>query len=493
MHIIRSSAENWNKFGWYESNYTPEINQIRKWHIMPLMGWTPSAPKSSGVTNFDNQRKLKYSVFNIKKSFSDVDLIWNTASEGVVALSQAEIHGLADYLLNYDINSNNLELLQALFDLGVLVFAEDEEFSKVHFTRKRSTTNTEKVKSFVILPTTQCNARCFYCFSHKNIEKGIKMTLKTADEVLQFICSQVKPDDEVVFRWYGGEPLMAVDIIDYIIDKFNEQFENKIKYHSIVTSNGSLLTDEIIEKATTKWNLRKIHFTLDGFQTEHDKRKDYFQKEENQYDLLFSNIEKVLNKGIYTTCRLNLDRQNVSKLDNMLSDLEKFKGYNHFFVHIISLHAPEITDNIGNYVQHTDYNEFYGYVYGLLLQRGFIKSINRILPNRMMTLCSGMLNNFVLINADGNLFRCEKEEYCQENSVGNCKTGIIHNNNLLKWLDTDVVEECKKCKFLPICQGGCRFFRRKNDINLTPCTENKYISKTFMDLAYKWFFEESKK
>jgi radical SAM protein with 4Fe4S-binding SPASM domain len=488
MHVIRQSVTNWNKFGCYEAEHTHETNQIRKWQNVSLPGWTEPIISLSTVSNFDSQRKYKYSVFNIRKGFGDVDIIWNTASEGIVVLNQEERQCLDNFVISK--NNINLELLRALFELGVLVFAEDEEFSKVHFIRKRSATNTENVKNFIILPTTQCNARCFYCFAHEDTKTNRKMTIQTADEVLQYIYSQVKPNDEVVFRWFGGEPLMAVDIIDYIIDNFNKHFQNTVKYYSIITSNISLLNDELILKAINKWNLRKIQIPLDGFQSEHDKRKNYYQKDKNQYQLLLSNVEKLLEKGIYTIIRLNLDHQNVRNLDNLLNDLEKFKDYNHFFFHTITLHTPANTNNLENYVRYSDFEEFYSYVYGQLTERGFLKNINRILPRRTMSVCTAMLNNFVLINADGNLFRCDQEVHNQENSVGNCKIGIIHNNNLLKWIDTDVEEECKKCEFLPVCQGGCKFYRFRNTSNLKPCVVYKYISNTLMNLVYKCHKEQ---
>jgi radical SAM protein with 4Fe4S-binding SPASM domain len=482
MYIVRDSAENWNKFGCYEANHTPEINQIRKWHIMALQGWTSPSAKTTPTAIFDSQKNYKYSVFNIKQNFDGVDIIWNTASEGIVVLNQEEKQYVENYLLNR--GECNFELLQGLFELGIIVYDGDDEFTKVHFIRKRSTTNTENVKSFIILPTTQCNARCFYCFAHEDTKTNIKMTKQTADEVLQFIYNQVKSNDEVVFRWFGGEPLMAEDMIDYIIDNFNKHYQNSVKYHSIITSNVSLLTDEMIEIAINKWHLKKAQIPLDGYQSEHDKRKKYYLKGVNQYELTLANIRKLLEKGIYTTCRLNLDRQNVKKLDNILDDMERFKNFNHFFLHTIPLHTPANTGNRGNYVYYSDYDEFYSRVYTKLFERGFLKNIDRIMPRRAMSVCTAMLNNFVLINADGNLFRCDQELHCKENSVGNCKTGIIHNSNLLKWLDTDIVEECQQCEYLPICQGGCKFYRFRNDPNLKPCVEHKFISNTLMSLAY---------
>ena len=66
---------------------------------------------------------------------------------------------------------------------------------------------TESINKYIILPTTGCNARCFYCF-----EKGTKpvtMTAETASKVVRYIVAH-RGDKKVELRWFGGEPLVNV-------------------------------------------------------------------------------------------------------------------------------------------------------------------------------------------------------------------------------------------------------------------------------------------
>jgi len=485
MYIIRESAVNWNKFGWYESQKSNDSNQIYKWQIDTMPGWNSSQNKYSEDILVDVERGYKNSVFNIKKRFEKNDVIFNTASECVVIINEKERQEI-DNFINHGANIR-IEFLQALFNLGVLVFLEDDEFSKFHFIRKRSIFNTESIKSFVIYPTHECNARCFYCFAQEDIKTNKKMTIETVNDTLQFIYKQVSPNDEVVFRWFGGEPLMAADIIDNIINEFNVHFKSSVKYHSVITSNISLLNDDLIIKAKDKWNLRKMLIPLDGFQFEHDKRKNYFQKNQNQYEFVLENIDKLLKNGIYVVCRLNLDHQNFANLNQMLDDLAKFKENKHFFLQVTTLHIPAHSKEFSNYIHFSQFNDFYSIVFDELFKRKFYKHITEIIPRRMMSVCTAMLNNYSLISADGYLFRCEQEEHKIQNSVGDCKTGIVHNTNLQKWMNPDVEEECKYCKFLPICQGGCNYYRFRNNENLPPCTRTKYYSNALMDFIYKWY------
>lgn len=489
MIVVRPAADNWNKIGEYEPIIVENAEQTHKWHIASINDWIETSNNTNSNIKY-NISSLKYSIYNIRKQFDDVDVIWNTCSETVVFISKAETEILDNFICGRSIEACDFSLIEKLFAQGILVLNEDDEISKLHFIRYRSITNTSNIKSFIILPTTACNARCFYCFAHQDLKMSHKMTYETADDVLEFIYSRVKYGDEIVYRWFGGEPLMADDIIDYIVDNVNSHYQGNIKYHSIITTNASLLTESLLEKAIEKWHLRKIQIPLDGYQVEHNKRKNYREPQIGNYDDIIKKIESLLNRGIYTTCRLNLDYSNVSNIDGILKDLDKFKDDKRFFLHAIPLHTPKNTDTIGKYVYFTEYSEFYTHVYGKLVKAGFLSNINRILPKRTMSVCTAMLNNFALINSDGYLYRCDQELHTPENSVGTCKTGIIHNKNLQKWLDPTIPLECEQCEFLPICQGGCKFYRFRNDPSLRPCVEHKFISSLLLDITYDLFYKQ---
>lgn len=489
MIIVRSAADNWNKMGDYEPIILENAEQTHKWHIASINDWIETSNNTNSHIMCDPS-SLKYSTYNIRKQFDDVDIIWNTSSESVVFISKNEAEILDNFICNRPIDARDYSLIEKLFAQGVLVLKEDDEISKLHFIRYRSITNTSNIKSFIILPTTACNARCFYCFAHQDLKMSHKMTYETADEVLEFIYSRVKCGDEVVYRWFGGEPLMADDIIDYIVDNVNSHYQGSIKYHSIITTNASLLTESLLEIAIDKWHLRKIQIPLDGYKIEHNRRKNYRDPQQGDYEDIIKKIGSLLRRGVYTTCRLNLDYSNVSNIDGILNDLKQFKDDKRFFLHAIPLHTPKNTDTTGKYVYFTEYGEFYTQVYGKLVKEGFLSNINRILPKRTMSVCTAMLNNFALINSDGYLYRCDQELHIPENSVGTCKTGIIHNKNLQKWLDPTIPLECEKCEFLPICQGGCKFYRFRNDPSLKPCVEHKFISSLLLDISYNLFYKQ---
>ena len=106
---------------------------------------------------------------------------------------------------------------------------------------------------FVILPTSACNARCFYCF-----ERGMryqKMSAETVEDTLRFILRH-KPENakKIHIHWFGGEPMCAPDNIDRICAGLTEA---GIAFSAAMTSNGSLFTRETADSTRTKTTWRR--------------------------------------------------------------------------------------------------------------------------------------------------------------------------------------------------------------------------------------------
>ncbi|MBP3706064.1 MAG: 4Fe-4S cluster-binding domain-containing protein, partial [Clostridia bacterium] len=95
--------------------------------------------------------------------------------------------------------------------------------------------------TFVIYPTTDCNARCFYCFELSY--KRINMTEQTAHDVAKYIINKCG-GDKVQILWFGGEPLYNSKVIDIISTDLKN---NQIKFRSKMTSNAYLFDEVLID------------------------------------------------------------------------------------------------------------------------------------------------------------------------------------------------------------------------------------------------------
>ena len=402
-------------------------------------------------------------------------------TEAVISLTQAEYEVYANTEATYSYAD---KLIVQLFLLGFLVKEDDSELFKLEVIRQRSAFASSDAINITIYPTQECNARCFYCF--ENGEKRTPMTLETAKKVVEYITKNITVNDEVVFRWFGGEPLVGAHIIDYITENVDTFFDGKLKFNSIVTTNGFNISDDLIEKATKKWHTKKFHLTIDGYDKEHNKRKNYYDKSINAYQKLLSDMRKLIDAGIFVVCRFNLDKKNISQLDDILHDLEQFKHSDLFYIHTTTLRRPPNAP-LEDYILAQDYDWAYDIIWRKMYRYGFYDGIKHILPLRLRGNCLACVMNEVLINSDGNLFKCLQHTTDASHKVGDCTTGVVFNQNYLEWLDVSIKREnCQKCAYLPMCSGGCKEYWYENSPEISPCAREKTYFNTLTELIHEW-------
>ena len=90
---------------------------------------------------------------------------------------------------------------------------------------------------------------------------------------------------------------------------------------------------------------------------------------------------------------------------------------------------------------------------GEVIKRGF--PVAKIKPGA----CMIEFKNDLVVGYDGGLYKCPVFMGQEELRVGSLADGIgdyRESHNLDVWKN----EECLDCAYLPLCFGGCRFFRR---------------------------------
>ena len=156
------------------------------------------------------------------------------------------------------------------------------------------------ISTYIILPTTGCNARCFYCFEKGT--KSVSMTAETASKVVHYIVAH-RGDEEVSLKWFGGEPLVNAKVIDQICTELREQ---GVPFRSIMTSNGYLFDADKVQRAKDLWQLRRVQITLDGTEQTYNRVKAYVYQGVNAFERVLQNIGMLIATGIfyYSQCIL---------------------------------------------------------------------------------------------------------------------------------------------------------------------------------------------
>lgn len=109
-----------------------------------------------------------------------------------------------------------------------------------------------KLSKITLQVTQGCNFRCKYCiYSEETNQKQRShsqesMSLETAKEAIDFLLEHSIDSKNINISFYGGEPLLAFDLIKDIVDYVEDLFKGKkISYN--ITSNGTLLDEEKIQ------------------------------------------------------------------------------------------------------------------------------------------------------------------------------------------------------------------------------------------------------
>ena len=334
---------------------------------------------------------------------------------------------------------------------GFLIGENEDDFDQykgVSFVLKTMAGRTAAgTKTYTILPTTGCNARCVYCF-----EEGMRtrvMTAETADRVVDFI-ARTRREGRVKLIWFGGEPLLGQAVISRICAGLRER---EIPYYSRLITNGTLMTPELLETAADDWHVEQVQVSVDGERGDYEARKNYYNPEKYNYDAMMRAVGLLLSRGIKVAIRCNFDGGNIAGMRTFFDDLKARVGTPENLRVYLAVLFQNRNDSgcVELYRKKRAMNDYLREI-GLAGRKGSGKAA-KFKANYCMADSSG---ESVVIDPDGLLFHCE-------HLPGNEAYGSIFDENIKlrsdPRADLPVQEKCRTCCFLPKCtpfyRNGC--------------------------------------
>lgn len=206
----------------------------------------------------------------------------------------------------------------------------DQKYAdQVRFIRRTMWKEPEHITSYTIFTTTDCNARCFYCYEMGR--SRIPMSAETAHKAAAYIAAHCG-GEKVHLHWFGGEPLFNKQVIDIIC---TDLAEKGIVYESMIISNGYLFDGATVEQAVSHWKLKSVQITLDGTEEIYNRSKAFIYKDSpSPYQVVLANIQRLLDAGVSVHIRLNMDEHNADNLMELADELhERFGGKGKFSVY----------------------------------------------------------------------------------------------------------------------------------------------------------------
>ena len=275
-------------------------------------------------------RPMKYLL---KAQVADGTLLYNVVTSEMILLDSNEDKVFESLPAMY---TPEMDELIARHYLVKEDFEENKSVQQLRALLKKLNPST-RINGFTILPTTECNARCYYCFESDH--KHCTMTKQIVSDVIDYIARMSK-NEPIEIGWFGGEPLVGNKQISEICEGLKEK---GIRYKSSMVSNAYLFDDNLIEKAKEDWHLNHVQITLDGTEEVYNATKAYINPKDNPYQRVIGNIKKLLEAGIAVNVRLNVSDKNISNLKDLINELtERFSGKKGF-----SCYSHAVYDDVG--------------------------------------------------------------------------------------------------------------------------------------------------
>ncbi|HEX7814097.1 radical SAM protein [Dyella sp.] len=290
-----------------------------------------------------------------------------------------------------------------------------------------------KSLELILLPTEKCNFRCTYCY--EDFVLG-KMPENVINAIKNLIENRTPHIDNLSLSWFGGEPLLAKDIITSITDHAHACCSRHgTRFHTAITTNGFLLTRELVTQLCEKSSL-SMQITLDGFRDWHDKTR-VLANGRGSFDKLWSNLKslKTLDSDFSITLRLHLHSMNIDSMKNLYKLIEQEFGNDHRF----HTYFHKVSDLGGNTVNGAT----------LLSNSDYLSAMDEIRgktnpnPDQPISelhlkgyICYAARPNSLLIRSDGTIGKCTVALNSEKNRIGKINDDgslVIDHDKLHPW------------------------------------------------------------
>lgn len=332
--------------------------------------------------------------------------------------------------------------------------------------------------SVVILPTNACNMRCPYCFEGNKPESQLsKIDRSVVDRLIDIFQKALEQSTPGTYKilyveWYGGEPMMAPDIIAEFSKKLIAFAErNNLGYESMMISNGTLITPELWQMLLDN-QVTNVQITLDGDYSTHNRKRPLCSAKDSYHSIL-KNLQHAPD-GIQIPLRINADKEVIHTLGTLFDDLATYGIWPHkakwvrpYLAHK-EYYEGGVTENKELYYSAKEYYALHEQFRDLMVERynrwsaetGGEKTARKVAtyPKLQIQTCllADQPNGFV-IDADGYIHKCMCRVNEESDRMGHINDFNFDYTAFGKWMDFDrlSLEQCVKCKVLPICREDC--------------------------------------
>jgi len=424
--------------------------------------------------------KYRPLIYLIKEKINNEHLIYNTLTKALILIDETEKDIFTEAEISYN---SDLDILIKNWFLVPIDFDEQSYYYQINNIYKLLD-HENYINHFTIFPTTDCNARCFYCFE-KN-KQYCTMTKEIALSVAEYII-KVSNNKKISLTWFGGEPLHNSKAINTICEKLAEE---NVDFSSSIITNGYLFNDKNVKLAKKLWNITSAQITLDGTEKIYNRVKNYiYNNDKSPFRIVLNNIEQLLDNKIKVQIRLNLDSYNKDDLYSLVDYLYKRFRNNKY----LSIYVRLLFDDTSDLQRNRNYDERKEIFLEFQKLREYIISLDMYNIGKLKTKmplysCVADDKHSVIILPNGEFSVCDM--LINDKNYGNIYDGITDLDYKNKFTEIKKpVNKCTNCVLKPICLhlSGCPEHQKDcEDFNIA---SEIYILKQQMKKCYKNWLE----
>lgn len=394
-----------------------------------------------------------------------------------------------------DLHSSEYQLLRTRH------FIVDDKSADIDLLCKaKSFAKNLSLANTYILTSENCNFACTYCFLSKITHTNGKlrnMSKEVADATISLLQREYRCSPDVYSKFicfFGGEPLMNIHIIQYIVKRIqslirNNEFPADIKL-GIVT-NGALLTKDIL--IYCKNNNIDVGISYDMIEEAGRNRMTKSGKE--TFGLIREKIELCRSLQVEYSISTTVTEEILANKERVIDEIIQLSP------HSISLNML-ITDTSSGFDKryYERYANFLIEAFCRLREVGIyedrmMRKINSFTKHQLYFYdCCAAGGNQLVIRSDGRVGVCHAfinyNKYFNA-SVFDDNLLISNNYDSNAWAQRTPFfnERCMKCECLGICGGGCGYSAYQlhgsiNEMDDSFCLVSKKILKWMIHDLY---------
>lgn len=326
-----------------------------------------------------------------------------------------------------------------------------------------------------------CNLKCKYCFASGGTYKTAKdyMTLDIGKKAIDLLITNSGSRQNLEVDFFGGEPLMNLDIVKDIVSYAKEEAAKHNKIFSFtMTTNCILLDNDTIEYLNRE--MENVVLSIDGRENTHNcVRKTINDKDSYKLVLerakAFANVrgsKKYYVRGTFTSNNLDFS-EDICKLND--------EGFNQISIepvvlpstHELSLKEEHLDKMISEYeklasiyIDRRKNGKWFNFFHFMIdLEHG---------PciNKRLTGC-GAGTEYLAVSPIGEIYPCHQFVGEKDYLIGSVYDGIQNQAIREKFGAANLLtkQHCKDCPAKYYCGGGCAANAKNFSGDLNGCYE----------------------